>query len=251
MYAQVVTRRASNRSSLLAGAFGAIVQPAVERNVEQLIGLVPVSAALAEVTTNTFKRSTATRTSSIRFPGHALWERHSARPHGHLGLLQPAPPPPYRRNQFGEISGRRSGKDKLFLSANYEGLRSSLGQTDCDAWRNLQTIALEPPLAVLRLSNLGWHFPRRPRAFERALRRTRNPITLLTRPSNHEPGRQSRGRSALRSDSVPMWHASPRRDAALCFLSDYRRFRPTSMLFLYRCCVLSARIRLARRSHSK
>jgi Carboxypeptidase regulatory-like domain/TonB-dependent Receptor Plug Domain len=43
---------------------------------------------------------------------------------------KPAPPPPYRRNQFGGNLGGPIKRKKLFFFVNDEGLRSSLGQTE-------------------------------------------------------------------------------------------------------------------------
>src|SRR5258708_4299599 len=43
---------------------------------------------------------------------------------------KPTSAPPYRRNQFGGTFGGPIRKDKLFFFVNYEGLQSSLGQTN-------------------------------------------------------------------------------------------------------------------------
>jgi hypothetical protein len=76
----------------------------------------------------------ATRSGTNQFHGSAyeLLRNNDLDARGYFDVDQTGKPtaaPPYRRNQFGSRLGGPMKKDKLFFFANYEGLRSSLGQT--------------------------------------------------------------------------------------------------------------------------
>lgn len=76
--------------------------------------------------------ATRSGTNSFRGSGYEFFRNNALDSRGYFDVDangKPASAPPFRRNQFGASLGGPIRKDKVFFFLNYEGLRSSLGQT--------------------------------------------------------------------------------------------------------------------------